>query len=195
MAEVTYSACYVERRAAYMPCRSSVHTIFTGVHTTFSKGVYASIEGVPLTRLPINWRSGEPDNFENSESCLVMLTPSNGTMKDVKCTDIFPFVCYKKKTQKLVVTGCGTHDTEYNLEKRTGSCYKFHRRGLSWSQAYRTCMAEGAHLAVINSELESVALKDLYASHPDNVIFSKYPQFAGIGVLDSRDGGSWMTIH
>ncbi|KOB74506.1 Uncharacterized protein OBRU01_09152, partial [Operophtera brumata] len=112
----------------HVKLNSSVHTIFTGVHTTFSKGVYASIE-------------------------------------------------------------------EYHLEKRTGSCYKFHRRGLSWSQAYMTCMAEGAHLAIINSELEAVALKELYASHPDNVISAKYVNFAGIGALDSRDGGSWMTIH
>ncbi|KOB78821.1 Lipopolysaccharide binding protein [Operophtera brumata] len=147
-----------------------------------------------LLKLPLEWAPGEPDNYLNSESCLVMLTQSNGTVGDVMCSDVFPYVCYKKKTT-LVLTECGTHDTEYNLDARTGSCYKFHRRGLPWSRAYMTCAAEGAHLAIINSAEESQVLKDLYAKNPDNVIFSKDPYVAAIGFHDWGERGSWMTIH
>ncbi|KOB63853.1 C-type lectin 21, partial [Operophtera brumata] len=160
---------------------SELTTIFTGVHASFSKGDYFSIEG-------------QPDNYLNSESCLVMLTQSNGTVGDVMCSDVFPYVCYKKKTT-LMLTGCGTNDTEYNLDTRTGSCYKFHRRGLPWSRAYMTCAAEGAHLAIINSAEESQVLRDLYAKNPDNLIFSKDPGIAAIGFHDWGERGSWMTIH
>ncbi|KOB66830.1 Lipopolysaccharide binding protein, partial [Operophtera brumata] len=116
------------------------------------------------------------------------------SIEDVKCTSVFPYVCYKKRAA-LVVTGCGTTDPEYNLDVRTGSCYKFHRRGLTWSRAYMTCMAEGAHLAIINSEQESTVLKELFDKNPQSVIFSKLPDIASIGFLDWGDGGSWMTIH
>ncbi|KOB78577.1 C-type lectin [Operophtera brumata] len=133
-------------------------TIFTGVHASFSKGDYFSIVGVPMLKLPLEWAPGEPDNYLNSESCLVMLTQSNGTV-------------------------------EYNLDARTGSCYKFHRRGLPWSRAYMTCAAEGAHLAIINSAEESQVLKDLYGKNPDNLIFSKAPGIAAIGFHDWGERG------
>ncbi|KOB78578.1 Lectin 1 putative immunolectin, partial [Operophtera brumata] len=127
-------------------------------------------EGVPLSKLPIYWASGEPNNFENSESCLAMVTSNNGTMRDVKCT-------------------------KYNFNEKTGKCYKFHRHGLTWPRAHMTCMAEGAHLAVINSEEEFGVLRELFAKNPDNVIFSSNTIYAALGFSDPNDGGSWITIH
>lgn len=85
--------------------------------------------------------------------------------------------------------------TEYNLDVRTGSCYKFHRRGLIWPQAYMTCMAEGGHLAIINNELEAKVLSELLTKTLDKLIFSKNRHIASIGFLEWGDGGSWMTIH
>lgn len=84
---------------------------------------------------------------------------------------------------------------EYNIDTRTGSCYKFHRNGLTWPAAYMTCMAEGAHLVIMNSDVESQVLKELYAKNPDSKIFAKWPQYASIGTYDAGDGGYWMTIH
>ncbi|KOB65869.1 Lectin 1 putative immunolectin, partial [Operophtera brumata] len=165
-------------------CKAEVQTIFTGVHSIYSKGVYSSVEGVPLSRMSIQWAPGQPDNFENSESCLVMLPGNNGTVGDLKCTDVFPFVCYKKRTQSL-----------YNLDARTGSCYKFHRRSMTWPRAYTTCIAEGGHLVIINSDLESQVIRELYAKNPDNVIVSFAPSYAAIGIYDFGDGSYWLTIH
>ncbi|KOB65868.1 C-type lectin 21 [Operophtera brumata] len=61
-------------------------------------GVNAVHARVPLLELPLEWVPGEPDNYLNSESCLVMLTQSNGTVGDLMCSDVFPYVCYKKKS-------------------------------------------------------------------------------------------------
>lgn len=83
----------------------------------------------------------------------------------------------------------------YNLDKRTGSCYKFHRRGVIWSQAHMTCAAEGGHLLILNSDQEQTVVKEIYNKHPDNVILSNRPQYIYIGIFDAGDGGSWMTIH
>lgn len=66
-----------------------------------------------MSRLPISWLDGQPNNYMNSESCLAMKTASNGTMADVTCTDVFPFICYKKKTQENMVVEqnvCGGAD-------------------------------------------------------------------------------------
>ncbi|KOB70625.1 C-type lectin, partial [Operophtera brumata] len=124
-----------------------------------------------------------------------MLTGSNGSVGDVKCTAVFPFVCYKKRTQSLVFNECGTHDTEYNLDTRTGSCYKFHRRSMTWPRAYTTCIAEGGYLVIMNSDLESQVIRELYAMNPDNVIVSFAPHHAAIGIYDFGDGSYWLTIH
>ncbi|XP_059056886.1 macrophage mannose receptor 1-like isoform X2 [Achroia grisella] len=167
--------------------------IYSGIHATLSKGVYNSVEGVPLSRIPVSWAPGEPDNYENNESCLLLIP--NGTMADVNCTQVFPYICYKKKTQSVVQTTCGTTDTKYFLEPRTGSCYKFHYIGQTWHQAYMTCAAEGGHLAIINSATEAQALKELFAKYPANTIMAKYKDPALVGFLDWSKDNTWFTIH
>ncbi|KAJ0180358.1 hypothetical protein K1T71_003762 [Dendrolimus kikuchii] len=167
-------------------------TLWTGVHATFSKGDYFSVGGVPLARMPIKWSTNEPDNFQNVEDCLVLLT--NGTVADVPCYDSFSYACFRKKTS--VVTACGTIDPEYTLDSRTASCYKFHSAGLIWSRAFMTCAAEGGHLAVIDTVGEHLVLKDIFAKHPPNTLFNaKDRDIAFIGFSDWGKKGTWTTIH
>ncbi|CAB3257642.1 unnamed protein product [Arctia plantaginis] len=40
--------------------------IFTGIHATFSKGQYYSINGIPFTQIPHEWAPFEPDNKNNA---------------------------------------------------------------------------------------------------------------------------------
>ncbi|XP_059056931.1 C-type mannose receptor 2-like [Achroia grisella] len=176
-----------------MTTNSLQRGIFSGIHATLSKAVYTSVEGVPLARIPVSWAPGEPDNYENNESCL-LLSP-NGTMADVNCTKVFPYICYKKDTQSVVQPECGTIDTEYFLESRTGSCYKFHYIGQTWHQAYMTCAAEGGHLAIINGFTEAQAIKELFAKYPANTImaFGTYSVF--LGFSDWNKDNTWVTVH
>ncbi|XP_068631985.1 C-type mannose receptor 2-like [Battus philenor] len=166
--------------------------IFTGVHATFSKGDYYSVDGIPLGRMPIKWAPGEPNNVENSEECLVL--SSNG-VKDVKCTDVHPYVCFKKKTGPIVHTECGTIDPEYKLDTRTGKCYKTHYVGRPWSRAFMACSAEGGYLAVINSEIEATVLKDAFARYPDSKITGDIRDIASIGFHDWNERRVWTTIQ
>ncbi|XP_052759365.1 macrophage mannose receptor 1-like [Galleria mellonella] len=166
---------------------------FTGVHATLHKGVYTSIEGVPLSRMPIRWAMDEPDNYENNEDCLLFMP--DGTMADVNCNKTFPFMCYKKKTANLVTTACGFSDANYYLEPQTGSCYKFHHICQTWHRAYMTCESEGGHLAIINSKTEAQVLKELYAK---NLIISPpcdNKDMAMLGFLDWNREKYWTTIH
>ncbi|KAI8435527.1 hypothetical protein MSG28_003823 [Choristoneura fumiferana] len=168
--------------------------VYTGIHATFSKGDYFTIEGTPLSKIPVSWAPNEPDNFENGEDCLVLLP--NGTLADVACSEVFPFFCYKKKATQTFVVGCGTVDSGYTLDKRTGSCYKFHRSPQTWPRAFAACAGEGGHLAIINSDVEAQVIKDLYAKNPNSVLPGNFEKnFAHIGFSDWGERGLWITIH
>ncbi|RVE40515.1 hypothetical protein evm_014835 [Chilo suppressalis] len=56
------------------------HGIFTGSHAVFSKGDFATIEGVPLYKLPVTWAPNQPNNYANNEDCITML--QNGTLNE-----------------------------------------------------------------------------------------------------------------
>ncbi|CAH0398101.1 unnamed protein product [Chilo suppressalis] len=167
--------------------------IFTGVHAVFSRGDFATVEGVPLYKLPVTWAPDEPDNYKNNEDCTIML--QNGTLADVRCNDTYPYICYKKKTDNPVLTSCGTVDKEYVLDARTGSCYKFHTTGRTWRRAYMTCMAEGGHLAIINGDTEMQVIKDVFAKHPSEKIASAFKDVASIGFYSWGEHGNWYTVH
>lgn len=57
-----------------------------------------------MSRMPVTLEQGKLIT-DSSDSCVVM--SMDDTVKAVKCTDKFPFVCHKKKAD---VIGCGTLD-------------------------------------------------------------------------------------
>ncbi|XP_026323091.1 hemolymph lipopolysaccharide-binding protein-like [Hyposmocoma kahamanoa] len=173
--------------------KTSVHGVFTGIHSTFSRGDYFSVEGVPLAKITHVWSKGEPDNDQDREGCIVM--SADGTFADKNCSGTFPYICYKKFSKRTV---CGTSDLSYILDNRTGSCYKFHQFPRTWSRAYMTCAAENAYLAVINSETEGKALGELFLKKGKPLPYSGeyYWDTAHIGFHDwGEHGGQWITVH
>nr|XP_026497971.1 C-type mannose receptor 2-like isoform X1 [Vanessa tameamea] len=171
--------------------------IFSGFHATFSKGDFFSVDGVPLNRVSIEWMPTEPDNKNNDEDCILFAV--NGTIADINCNEVHPYMCYKKISKNMIVNGCGTVDKEYSLDPNTGSCYKFHRIARNWTRAFMTCAAEGGHLAVINSETEANVLREIFAKHPQNSIRSNLPgimrELIHVGFHDWNERGIWTTIH
>ncbi|XP_068632060.1 macrophage mannose receptor 1-like [Battus philenor] len=169
--------------------------MYTGLHATFSKGDYFSVEGIPLAHTPIKWSTNEPDNYKNSEECIVL--HSNGTAADVNCTNVFPYVCFKPgaPNPNWSRDNCGSTDNGYTLDEKTGSCYKIHTVGRTWSRAFMSCAAEGAHLAIINSDLEAKALKELFAKHPDSEIAAYVKYIASLGFHNWGEFQVWTTIH
>ena len=58
------------------------------------------------------------------------------------------------------------------------------------------CSAEGGHLAIINSELEAIVLKELYAKYPVSKMVGTFRKdVAFIGLHDSGELWDWKTIH
>ncbi|XP_048483403.1 uncharacterized protein LOC119692904 isoform X2 [Plutella xylostella] len=163
--------------------------VFTGIHATFSKGDFYTIEGVPLWKLQHEWACNEPDNAGGSEQCTVLY--ADGRLADVPCWDHFPYVCYKQYDQRMLLNECGTVDHEYKLNRRTGSCYKFHQVRRNWTRAFMTCAAEGAHLAIINSDAEAKYLTTLFPPEGGTLELD----LAHLGFQDYGERGVWRTIH
>ncbi|KAJ8715351.1 hypothetical protein PYW07_009833 [Mythimna separata] len=70
--------------------KDSKKEIFTGIHATLSQGDYYTIEGTPLSKIPISWTENEPDNEDNRESCITLNGDGHDTeaqvLKDVFAT-------------------------------------------------------------------------------------------------------------
>ncbi|XP_061707857.1 hemolymph lipopolysaccharide-binding protein-like [Cydia pomonella] len=172
----------------------TMRQVFTGIQAVVASGHFMTIDGIPLSNLSLRWADNEPNNANNNEDCLVMNGESE--VADVNCANVYPFFC-TKKSSKMTVNKCGTTDSEYHLEPRTGSCYKFHKIPRTWHQAAAACFSEGAHLAIINSPIESQVLKELFAKYPENTLRVKYPHVAMIGFWDWNEharNGDWLTI-
>ncbi|XP_041978384.1 C-type mannose receptor 2-like [Aricia agestis] len=168
--------------------------VFTGIHATFSRGDFHSVEGIPLWKIPHVWAANEPNNDKDEESCLLMT--SQGELADVSCAETLPYLCYKKNTPNMVVNSCGTIDNYYTMDHRTGSCYKFHRVPRTWSRAYMACAAEGGHLAIINSETEAQVMKEIFAKNPGGKMLGNFwKDVAFIGFHDWNEHGEWLTIE
>ncbi|KAL0840845.1 hypothetical protein ABMA28_014650 [Loxostege sticticalis] len=158
--------------------------MFTGISNIYAADEYQSMEGTPLSRIEkLNWAS-EPD-VQGAHTCVVMDKYREVTA--VPCSERHSFVCRREEgVEKL--NDCGTADLEYVLNNRTGSCYKPSHQRLTWSEAYKRCVTDGGHLAVINSDAEA---EDLWM-----LIREQRPK--GTALLGMRAWGehrAWITVH
>ncbi|XP_063380575.1 macrophage mannose receptor 1-like [Cydia fagiglandana] len=170
--------------------------VFTGIHDTFSKGLFYTLGGTPLKKIPVPWAPGKPES-KNDESCVSM--HYDGMLVDSACTDELPFICFKKDVIPKVPK-CGPEDNGYIYNAKIGSCYKFHREDKWWKDAFASCDSEGAYLAIINSDDEAEVLKKLFRANQYGRREGQVPDWvnevAHIGFVDwGREGGLWMTIH
>ncbi|XP_049856691.1 hemolymph lipopolysaccharide-binding protein-like [Schistocerca gregaria] len=66
--------------------------------------------------------------------------------------------------------------------------YKLHTLQTNWENARRTCAKEGAHLAVVNSEAEENAIREVMRAHSKN----RFDAF--IGFHDMFKEGQYLTV-
>ncbi|CAH1641633.1 unnamed protein product [Spodoptera littoralis] len=169
--------------------------IFTGIHATFSlSNLYYTIEGVPLSEIPLVWAENEPNNAGNNEHCITF--NANGEAADRSCHETRPYICFRSGEHKTLANECGTVDPEYKLDARTGSCYKFHTVPRTFSRAHFACSAEGGRLAIINNDVEATVLRELFAKYPGGKMFGSFwKDVAFIGFHDWGESADWRTIN
>ncbi|XP_061707864.1 pulmonary surfactant-associated protein D-like [Cydia pomonella] len=166
---------------AMMDDHKLTRSVFTGINSILVRENFTSLEGVPLSSIPVGWAAGQPDNENSDEECVALTGAAQ--LEDVSCGSMLPYFC--KKPSKS--PNCGDGEHEYNMVSRTGSCYKFNREPKSWRNALATCYAQGGYLAIINSKTESTVLKEILA-------VEKKGGYTYVGFMKYADG-VWATIN
>uniref|UniRef100_A0A2A4J280 C-type lectin domain-containing protein n=1 Tax=Heliothis virescens TaxID=7102 RepID=A0A2A4J280_HELVI len=194
LASPTTSAIAAEMRHIMKNYYIQDTEIFTGIHATFSPGNYYTVDGTPLSKIPLVWAKNEPDNLGNKERCITY--NSNGSAADRMCEEPRPYICYRSGKKEVLTNKCGTVDDAYHYDEKTKSCYKFHRVPKIFSDAHFVCSAEGGHLAIINSNEEAEVLRKVFAANPAGLMpGSFWKDIAFIGFHDWGSWGDWRTIH
>ncbi|KAJ8708583.1 hypothetical protein PYW08_009965 [Mythimna loreyi] len=161
--------------------------IFLGV-IDVSRGDFMSVEGVPLSDLSVTW--GTYVSKGEHTHCLSLSTDGKTYLSS--CSELRPYVCYKKRDNTTILNQCGTFDDDYHLYHATGSCYKYHKKLTSWSVAQKICVAEGGHLVVINDQREADIVTS-FLHKPTNKM--SWSDAAYVGLLDRGKDHSFFTLH
>ncbi|XP_047987678.1 uncharacterized protein LOC125227407 [Leguminivora glycinivorella] len=169
--------------------------VWTGIHDLVSEGDFMSLDGVSASEMPLEWVRGEPSDKGDHENCVKLA--DSGQVADVRCINRYPYFCRKENASMIVNKDCHTTADGYQYNARTGSCYKFHPVAQPWHRAARICHAEGGHLAIVNSQIESEQLREIYEKYPPHTLSgADFDYVAFIGVWKwNDDRGNWMTIY
>nr|XP_055035542.1 C-type mannose receptor 2-like [Misgurnus anguillicaudatus] len=111
-----------------------------------------------------NWRSGKPNNVENSEDCTAV-SFIDGKWTDENCDLSLPFFCYN-------VTVLGSSHQ-----------YHFISESMSWTEAQRYCRENYIDLATIDNMDEMNSLM--------NTVNGSYSGSAWIGLYDDLNNWRW----
>ncbi|XP_063216786.1 uncharacterized protein LOC134527777 [Bacillus rossius redtenbacheri] len=122
-----------------------------GFHQLFQPGQYLTVYGELLNETgPLTWERGAPLPGP-AYSCGAV--SSSGELAVLECDGKLPFVCENELW------------SEYEHLAGVGY-YKLYTSGENWADARRRCAQDGAHLAVLGSGAEAVALGRLLARFP-----------------------------
>ncbi|XP_069697517.1 uncharacterized protein [Periplaneta americana] len=119
---------------------------FIGFHALYKDNTAVLINGKPLNTTGIEYYIDHSNNNRTGSSYgggLVFWNPRDREL---------PFVC----EIQLWAT--------YDVYEGYGH-YKLHTEGKTWVEAYQTCVNEGAHLAVVNSQQEARLLRNILRKH------------------------------
>ncbi|KOB77562.1 C-type lectin, partial [Operophtera brumata] len=161
-------------------------TIHTGVHATFSNGVYTSVEGDAFRsdyieasgwfKLHRSFLKYTPLDIQNSPYSQCIYKNISVPLDDLAIewgANEPNNNGGKQECMAFFNDGMGDFSCLSNFPyicysnfSELGQCYKFHNQAETWPRAMRICEAEGGHLAIINSQEEMMFLKELFAEHP-----------------------------
>ena len=139
-----------------------------------------------------SWTNNEP-SATPAEDCGVFgnFSTIKYGLGDFSCSENLPYICeegtvVERKsipTPQDSLTEGDMFRQGYQLIPQLGY-YKFHENLLPWQEAVDVCAREGAHLLIINSEQEAMAVKPLLLGNC----------CMWIGVHDQYQEGNYVTV-
>nr|UEP64337.1 teratocyte lectin c-type domain [Cotesia flavipes] len=166
--------------------------VYVGISDLLVKGVFETIDNIPVVDVYNKWDAGEPNDLDGNEDCVNLRR--NGFLNDDKCDKKYPFICKKKRSMLEWNQFCYIPNMDYNYNENLGKCYKFHLKPRTWPDAYVICNAEQSYLAVIDSPAEANYLKELTDKTSKDNIRGDYLKGAVLLGFHNRSGDGWKTI-
>nr|AQY54440.1 immulectin 4 [Hepialus xiaojinensis] len=164
--------------------------VFVGIHA-FARGLFTTLDDTPIDEIYHGWAPGEPNDMDDNEYCVAI--DRRGKLRDVPCLNKYPFICEKARDTVKWNNDCQIADLDYGRINGMANCYKLHLTPKNWTEAYATCTGESSSLAILNSEAESTALKQLYETKSDAKINSGNVDIL-LGFHDKFREGQFITI-
>ncbi|KAM3962998.1 macrophage mannose receptor 1-like isoform 2-T2 [Aphomia sociella] len=172
---------------------SQLQYIFVGISSLFVKGLFDTVDGLPISNIYEKWGRGEPNDAGGKEDC-VALTLRDGTYNDDNCANKNPFICKKTLASLEWNIACNISDTDYTYCEALNKCYKFHLIPKTWNEAYATCHAEQSHLAVIENQKEADFLIEFTRNTPKDHVRGDYLRGSVLLGFHKLDGEGWKTV-
>ncbi|CAB3242419.1 unnamed protein product [Arctia plantaginis] len=167
--------------------------IFIGISDLVAKGVYETIDGLPIGDVFDKWDGGEPNNGNDNEDCVVL--KKHGKLHDYPCFHKFPFICKKSLATVQWNQECNMANLDYKFNKEQSRCYKFHSKPYNWPEAHAVCNAEQSYLAVINSQAEAEHLVALTTLAPKYTVNKDFQSGIVLLGFHNRQDEGWETVR
>ncbi|XP_070535739.1 macrophage mannose receptor 1-like [Ptychodera flava] len=150
--------------------------LFMGLREYGWNGIYIWSDGTPTDY--VNWKPGEPNDYNGEEECGTILTHSDGGWNDQNCGVRLPFICKKFNHSLTPITYPpttpmpGPCPAEWN--EFDGRCYRLYGAGtegdkLGWIAARNVCRNAGGDLATIHNQALQAFLTSLLWTIDDSV--------------------------
>lgn len=167
--------------------------VYVGISDLLVKGVFETIDGLPVADVYDNWGAGEPNDADGAEDCVILRR--DGTLNDVTCHKKNPFICKKSLLSLEWNQQCDMPNLDYLYNSEIGRCYKFHKTPKNWTDAYAVCSAEQSYLAVINTQLEASDLVRLTETYTKNKVTAN-PTCTAIHLgFHNRMNEGWLAVR
>ncbi|CAH0604910.1 unnamed protein product [Chrysodeixis includens] len=121
---------------------------------------HESAEASPI----IDWSMMDSSDMLQTTGCDVVTR--KGEVETMPCYQRLPFICKVDAKDAPYDRHCDVYGKDYRYYQSVGSCYAIPKIPYSWPEAYAECAAQGAHLVVLNSQTEHVAIYNLTNTEP-----------------------------
>ncbi|XP_068932327.1 C-type mannose receptor 2 isoform X1 [Petaurus breviceps papuanus] len=141
-----------------------------------------------------HWHPFEPNNFRDSlEDCVTIWGPE-GRWNDSPCNQSLPSIC-KKAGQVSLGTAEEDHGCRKGWTWHSPSCYWLGEDYVTYSEARRLCMDQGANLVTITNRFEQAYVSSLIYSWDGKYFWTALQDINGTGSFHWLSGDEVMYTH
>ncbi|KAK0140766.1 Macrophage mannose receptor 1 [Merluccius polli] len=187
---------HLQQEEEFLSLHTKGSSKWIGLSHNPTQGDYTWTDGSPLSHT--NWGPGEPNDHDDRENCVEMVSSTNGTMSfwnDLNCDAHQDWICMIPKGTTPIVPpvppspvpapDCGVNP---GWRKNNGFCYYYNDTDIvDFHTALRRCLEEGALLASILSQAEQAYINTMVGTGEVEVAWIGLRQF---GVT----GGQYMWL-